>query len=146
VSQPRRQRGGQRGRHLLAPFAVAHADGRPTVAPAFCGEKLSAILKGRAAGNGEWDRPAGTSKHTDRVSDLLRIERGSVVVGTGVAFCEKRASGVGRISQRRAITKCVSNVRKEVTLGGNQRRRVLRHERIQLGRQQRRCILISMRL
>jgi hypothetical protein len=33
-----------------------------------------------------------------------------------------------------------------VTLGVNQRRQVLRHKRIQLGHQQRRCILTSMRL
>jgi hypothetical protein len=44
-----------------------------------------AILKARAAGGDEWDRLAGTSEHTDRPSDLLRIERVSVVVGTGVA-------------------------------------------------------------
>jgi hypothetical protein len=43
------------------------------------------ILRARAAGDGEWDRPAGTSEHTDRASDLLRRERASVVVGTGVA-------------------------------------------------------------
>jgi hypothetical protein len=43
------------------------------------------ILKARAAGGGEWDRSAGTSKHTNRSSDLLRRERASVVVGTGVA-------------------------------------------------------------
>jgi hypothetical protein len=58
----------------------------------------------------------------------------------------ERASDVGRRRQRRAITMCVSDVRKKATLGGNQRRRVLRHERIQLGRQQRRRILTSMRL
>jgi hypothetical protein len=70
----------------------------------------------------------------------------SVVVGTGVAFCAERASGVGRRRQRRAITTCVSDVRKEASLGGNQMRRVIRYERIQLGRQQRRRILTSMRL
>jgi hypothetical protein len=37
-------------------------------------------------------------------------------------------SGVGRRKHRRAITMCVSDVRKKATLGGNQRRRVLRHE------------------
>jgi hypothetical protein len=42
------------------------------------------ILRERAAGGGERDRPAGTSEHTDRASDLLRRERVSVVVGTGV--------------------------------------------------------------
>jgi hypothetical protein len=54
----------------------------------------------RAAGGGERDRPAGTSEHTDRASDLLRRERASVVVGTGVAFCGERVSGVERIRHR----------------------------------------------
>jgi hypothetical protein len=44
-----------------------------------------AILRARAAGGGERDRPVGTSEHTDRASDLLRRERASVVVGIGVA-------------------------------------------------------------
>jgi hypothetical protein len=44
-----------------------------------------AILRARAAGGGERDRPARTSEHTYRASDLLRRERVSVVVGTGVA-------------------------------------------------------------
>jgi hypothetical protein len=43
------------------------------------------ILRARAAGGGEWDRPAWTSEHTNRASDLLRRERASVVVETGVA-------------------------------------------------------------
>jgi hypothetical protein len=43
------------------------------------------ILKERATGGGERDRPAGTSEHTDRASDLLRREKASVVVRTGVA-------------------------------------------------------------
>jgi hypothetical protein len=43
-----------------------------------------AILRARVAGIGERDMPAGTSEHTDRASDLLRRERVSVVVGTGV--------------------------------------------------------------
>jgi hypothetical protein len=49
------------------------------------------------------------------VSDLLRRERerASVVVGTGVAFCGERASGVRRRRHRRAITTCVSDVRKK---------------------------------
>jgi hypothetical protein len=63
----------------------ARAVGRPAAAPAFVGEKLSVILRARAAGDGERDRPAGTSEHTDRASDLLRRQRASVVVGTGVA-------------------------------------------------------------
>jgi hypothetical protein len=44
-----------------------------------------AILRARAAGGGKWDMPAGTSEHTNRASDLLRRERASVVVETGVA-------------------------------------------------------------
>jgi hypothetical protein len=50
-----------------------------------------AILRARAAGGGERDRPAGTSEHTDLASDLLRRERERerererVVVRTGVA-------------------------------------------------------------
>jgi hypothetical protein len=44
-----------------------------------------AILRARAAGGGEQDRPAGTSEHTDRASDLLWRERASVVVGTRMA-------------------------------------------------------------
>jgi hypothetical protein len=57
----------------------------------------------RAAGGGERDRPAGTSEHTDRASDLLRRERerASVVVRTGVAFCGERASCVKRIRHKR---------------------------------------------
>jgi hypothetical protein len=49
--------------------------------------RCRAILRARAAGGDEWDRPTGTSEHTDRASDLLRRERErvSVVVGTGVA-------------------------------------------------------------
>jgi hypothetical protein len=45
----------------------------------------------------------------------------------------ERASGVGRRRQRRAITTCVSDVRKKATLGGNQRIRVLRHETHPIG-------------
>jgi hypothetical protein len=83
-----------------------------------------------AAGGGERDRPVGTSEHTDRANDLLRRERERVcvVVETGGACCGERASGVKRRRHRRAITTCVSDVRKNATLGGNQRRRVLRHE------------------
>jgi hypothetical protein len=43
-----------------------------------------AILKACAAGAGERDRTTGTSEHTDRASDLLRREKVSVVVRTGV--------------------------------------------------------------
>jgi hypothetical protein len=73
------------------------------------------VLRARAAGGDERDRPAGTSEHIDRASDLLRREResASVVVGTGVTFCGERASGVGRKRHRREITTCVSDVRKK---------------------------------
>jgi hypothetical protein len=117
-----------RSTSALAPFIVAYAIGRPAAALTFRGEKLSAILRVRAAGGGEWGRPMGSSEHTNRASDLLRRERASVVVGTGVALCGERESGVRRRRHRRAITTCVSDVRKKATLGGNQRRRVLRHE------------------
>jgi hypothetical protein len=43
------------------------------------------ILRARAAGGDEQDRPTGTSEHTDRASDLLMRERASVVFRTGVA-------------------------------------------------------------
>jgi hypothetical protein len=89
---------------------------------------VNTILRARATGSGERDRPVGTSEHANRVSDLLRRERVSVVVGIGVAFGGERASGVRRRRHWRAITTCVSDVRKKATLGGNQRRRVLRHE------------------
>jgi hypothetical protein len=52
----------------------SRATGRPATAPAFCGEKLSKILRVRAAGDGKRDRPVGTSDHTDRASDLLKRE------------------------------------------------------------------------
>jgi hypothetical protein len=52
----------------------ARAIGRPAAVPAICGEKLSAILRARAAGGSERDRPVGTSEHTDRACDLLRRE------------------------------------------------------------------------
>jgi hypothetical protein len=91
------------------------------------------ILRARAAGGGEWNGPVGTSEHTNRASDLLRRERASVVVVTGVAFYGERASGVGKRRHRRAITMCVSDVRKKGDPGGNQRRRVLRHETHPIG-------------
>jgi hypothetical protein len=74
MSRPRRQREGRRSRRLLVPFDVAHVAGRPAAASAFRGEKLSVTLRARAAGGGEWDRPAGTPEHTDLASDLLRRE------------------------------------------------------------------------
>jgi hypothetical protein len=131
----------------VGPFCRrAHATGRPAAAPTFYGEKLSSILRAHAASGGEWDRPRGDiwahrsskwpSKERERAVFLSEWEWPST----------ERASGVGRRRQRRAITTCVSDVRKEATLYGNQMRWVLRHEHIQLGRQQRRRILTSMRL
>jgi hypothetical protein len=68
------------------------------------------ILRVRAAGGGERDRPAGTSQHTDRASDLMRErERASVVV----SLCGERSSGVRRRRHIRTITACVSDVRKK---------------------------------
>jgi hypothetical protein len=53
----------------------ARVASRPAVASSFSGEKLSTVLRAHAAaGGGEWDRPAGTSEHTDRASDLLMKE------------------------------------------------------------------------
>jgi hypothetical protein len=65
----------------------ARAAGWPAAAPALRGEKLSVILRAHAAGGGKRDKPARTSEYTDRASDLLRRERASVVVVTGVALC-----------------------------------------------------------
>jgi hypothetical protein len=58
-----------------------------------------AILRARAAGGGEWDRPAGTSEHTDRASDLLRRERerSSVVV--------RNRSGLVSAERERVVSK-----------------------------------------
>jgi hypothetical protein len=90
-----------------------------------------AILRARAAGDDERDRPAGTSEHTNRASDLLRRERERERVLLSEqewpSFCGERASGVERIRQRHTdeITTCVSDVRKKATLGANQRRRIL---------------------
>jgi hypothetical protein len=52
------------------------------------------------------------------------------------------SEGEDRNEQQQRASPC----EKKTTLGGNQRRRVLRNERIQLGHQQRRCILTSTRL
>jgi 3'-phosphoadenosine 5'-phosphosulfate sulfotransferase len=91
------------------------------------------ILRARATGGGERDRPAGKSEHTDRASDLLRRERERererVLLSEQEwpSFCGERASGVERIRNRHIdeITTCVSDVRKKATLGANQRRRIL---------------------
>jgi hypothetical protein len=117
----------------VGPFCRrAHATGRPAAAPTFYGEKLSSILRAHAASGGEWDRPRGDiwahrsskwpSKERERAVFLSEWEWPST----------ERASGVGRRRQRRAITTCVSDVRKEETLYGNQMRWVLRHEHIQV--------------
>jgi hypothetical protein len=102
-------------------FAIKHAAGRPATAPAFLGEKLSAILKARAIGGGERDRPAGTSEHTDRACDLLRRER-ECFCRNGSDLLRKESEWCRKERQRRAITTCVSDVRKKATLGGNQKR------------------------
>jgi hypothetical protein len=86
------------------------------------------ILRARTAGGGEQDRPVGTSEHIDRVSDLLRRESECCSRNRSGLPRRERVSGVGRRRQRRAITMCISDVRKKATLGGNQGRRVLRHE------------------
>jgi hypothetical protein len=91
------------------------------------------ILRARAAGGGERDKPVGTPKHTDRASGLLRREgereRERVLLSEleWPSFYGERASGVERIRHRHTneITTCVSDVRKKATLGANQRRRIL---------------------
>jgi hypothetical protein len=88
-----------------------------------------AILRVWAAGDGKRDRPAGTSEHTDRASDLLRRERERVLLSEQEwpSFCGERASGVKRIRHRHIdqITTCVSDVRKKGDHGCHQRRRIL---------------------
>jgi hypothetical protein len=54
--------------------------------------------------------------------------------------------GVRRRTHRRAITTCVSDVRKKATLGGNQRRRVLRNETHSIGSSAKETHPTSMRL
>jgi hypothetical protein len=123
------------------------AHGRPAYSSTGFLRRESKILRACAAGGSEWGRPAGTSEQRDRASDLLRRESECCRNESGLLRREReRESGVGRRTLRRAITTHVSDVRKKATLGGNQRRRVLRNERNQLGRQQRRCILTNMRL
>jgi hypothetical protein len=85
-----------------------------------------AILRLRATGGGERDRPTWTCEHTDQASDLLRGERERVLLlkQEWPSFCGERASGVKRIRHRHTdeITTHVSDVRKKATLGANQRR------------------------
>jgi hypothetical protein len=57
-----------------------------------------AILRARAAGGGERDRPAGTSEHTDRAIDLPRRERESE------CFCQNR-SGLASAERERVVSK-----------------------------------------
>jgi hypothetical protein len=111
----------------LAPFAVAHAAGRPAAARDFSREKLSAILRARAAGGGERDRSAGTSEHTDRASHLLRRERERerVLLSEQEWPSAERERVVLEGEDTDEITTCVFDVRKKATLGGNQRRRIL---------------------
>jgi hypothetical protein len=60
-----------------------------------------AILRARAVGGSDWDRPAGTSEQTNRASDLLRRERERVLLleQKWPSFCGERVSGVERIRQ-----------------------------------------------
>jgi hypothetical protein len=106
--------------------------------PACCSigflRRESAILKACAAGSGNRAGRRG----------LLRRECECCCRNGSGPLRRERASGVGTRRQRRAITTRVSDVRKKTTLGGNQRKRVLRNERIQLGHQQRRHILRNM--
>jgi hypothetical protein len=93
-----------------------HAHGQPACCSAgFLRTEIKHDPQSTCSWRRRRDRPAGTSEHTDQASDLLRRERErvSVVVRIGVAICEERASGVGRRRQRRAITMCVSDVRKK---------------------------------
>jgi hypothetical protein len=82
-------------------------------------------LRTRAADDGEWDRPAGTSEHTDRASDLLRRERENECCCRNRSGLLQRESEWCRKDKTDEITTCVSDVRKKATLGGNQRRRIL---------------------
>jgi hypothetical protein len=56
------------------------------------------ILRARAAGCGERDRPAGTSEHTNRASDLLRRERAS-------ECCCRNRSGLAFADRERVVSK-----------------------------------------
>jgi hypothetical protein len=55
-----------------------------------------AILRARAAGGGERDRPAGTSEHTDRASDFLRRES---------KCCCRNRSGLASAERERVVSK-----------------------------------------
>jgi hypothetical protein len=57
-----------------------------------------AILIACAAGSGERDRPAGTSEHTDRASDLLKRERES-------ECCCQNRSGLASAERERVVSK-----------------------------------------
>jgi hypothetical protein len=71
------------------------------------------ILRARAAGGGERDRPAGTFEHTNRASDLPRRESECCCRNRSGLASAERASGVERIRHRHTdeITTCVSDVR-----------------------------------
>jgi hypothetical protein len=81
------------------------------------------ILRARTAGGGEWDRPVGTSEHTNRASELLRRER--VLLSEQEWPSTERERVVSEGEDTDEITMCVSDVRKKATLGGNQRIRIL---------------------
>jgi hypothetical protein len=57
-----------------------------------------ANLRVRVAGGGEQDRPAGTSEHTDRASDLLRRERES-------ECCCRNRNGLASAERERVVSK-----------------------------------------
>jgi hypothetical protein len=77
------------------------------------------ILRARVASGGERDMSAGTSEHTDRASDLLRRERERERERERVLLSEQECPSAERervVSERRhrrAITMCVSDVRKK---------------------------------
>jgi hypothetical protein len=56
-----------------------------------------AIIKARAAGGGERDRPVGTSEHTDRASDVLR--------GRESECCCRNRSGIASAEGERVVSK-----------------------------------------
>jgi hypothetical protein len=63
-----------------------------------CPFRRCAILRARAAGGDERDRPTGTSEDTDRASDLLRRERES-------ECCCRNRSGLASAERERLVSK-----------------------------------------
>jgi hypothetical protein len=87
------------------------------------------ILSARTPGGGEQSTPAGTSEQRYRASDLLRREsecccrNGSGLLRRAGEWCRNKKT---EMSNNNARLRC----EKKATLGGNQRRQVLRNERI----------------